>query len=158
MDGKTEAGRIAFLLSQVGAHVASQYVERIGALGLKPTEARVLREIAAADGLSQQALGERLAVYPSRLVGLIDALEKLGLVERRDRPGDRRSYALCLTDAGWKRLEGIEHSVNEQANELCRDLDPSQRVILNELLDRIARGAGLSPGIHPEFRKSVDGS
>ena len=33
-------------------------------------------------------------------VALLDELEGSGLVQRRDRPGDRRSYALHLTDAG----------------------------------------------------------
>jgi DNA-binding MarR family transcriptional regulator len=49
------------------------------------------------DGLSQQAIGEKLGMFASRLVGLIDELEKLDLVERRNSPSDRRTYALFLT-------------------------------------------------------------
>ena len=67
----------------------------------------ILGILEQADGLSQQALGEKLGVFPSRLVALIDELEGRGLVERRDSPTDRRSYALHLTGAGRKTLGEI---------------------------------------------------
>src|SRR6478735_6440506 len=90
------AAGLAFLLSQVGAHSAARFAERLDPLGLKPYHAGILRAIREADGLSQQSLGERLGMYPSRLVALLDDLERRGLVERRDNPADRRSYSLYL--------------------------------------------------------------
>src|SRR5262245_55385871 len=41
-------------------------------------------------------------ILPSRLVMLVDELEKKELVKRHDDPGDRRSYALYLTPKGRK--------------------------------------------------------
>src|SRR5262249_29377938 len=101
------AGGLAFLLSPVGGHAPGQFGGRPEAVGLKPGHAGILRVIRQADGLSQQALGEKLGVFPSRLVALLDELEERGLVERRDRPTDRRSYALYLTGAGREALEQI---------------------------------------------------
>src|ERR1700760_1411300 len=98
----------AFLLAQVGAHAAARFAERLEPLGLKPPHAGILRVIRQADGLSQQALGEKLGMFPSRLVGVLDELERRGLVERRDNPSDRRSYALHLTDAGRDVCEQID--------------------------------------------------
>src|SRR4051812_22720306 len=100
-------GSVAFLLSQVGAHSASRFAERLAPLGLKPPHVGILWVLGEAHGLSQQALGERMGVFPSRLVGLLDELERLGLVERRDSPSDRRSYALHLTAAGGEALGKI---------------------------------------------------
>ena len=82
---------LAFLLSQVGAHASARFAERLEPLGLKPPHAGILRVIEQADGLSQQALGEKLGMFPSRLVAVLDELEERGLVERRDSPTDRRS-------------------------------------------------------------------
>jgi DNA-binding MarR family transcriptional regulator len=85
---------LAFLLAQVGAHASGAFADRMEPLGLTPPQVGILGNIAQADGLSQQALSEKLGLFPSRLVAMIDELEQRGLVERRDSPRDRRPYAL----------------------------------------------------------------
>ena len=147
------AAGLAFLLSQVGAHASARFAERLEPLGLKPPHAGILRVIQQADGLSQQALGERLGMFPSRLVAVLDELERLGLVERRDSPTDRRSYALYLTEAGREALEQIGRIGREHQDALCAALDESERAQLAGFLTRIAAEQGLTPGVHPGFRK-----
>ncbi len=144
---------VAFLLSQVGAHAAARFAERLAPLGLKPPHAGILLVIERSDGLTQQALGETLGVFPSRLVGLLDELEERGLIERRDRPNDRRSYALYLTGAGREALERIGRIGHEHQDALCAALNESERAQLSGLLARIAAEQGLTPGVHPGFRR-----
>src|SRR3981081_2685547 len=95
----------AFLLAQVGGHAAATFAERLSVLGLTPPHAGILGAIDRSEGLSQQALCERLRVMPSRLVTLVDELEQRELVERRDKPDDRRTYALHLTEKGRNVLK-----------------------------------------------------
>jgi DNA-binding MarR family transcriptional regulator len=147
------ADGLAFLLSQVGAHSSARFAERLEPLGLKTAHAGILRVIKQTDGLSQQALGERLGMFPSRLVAVLDELEQLGLVERRDSPTDRRSYALHLTEAGRGALERIERIGQEHQEALCAALDESERAQLAGFLRRIVAEQGLTPGIHPGYRK-----
>src|ERR1700736_6076110 len=90
-------GGVAFLLAQLGHHAAERFSERIAALELTPPHAGILRAIAAAPGRSQQALGTKLQLLPSRVVAYVDDLEDRGYVERRPNPDDRRQYALYLT-------------------------------------------------------------
>jgi len=142
----------AFLLAQVGAHAAAAFAARLAPLDLSPPHAGVLRAVQNADGLSQQALGGVLGMYPSRLVQVIDELERRGLVERRDNPADRRSYSLHLTDAGREALEQIGRVAREHQDALCAALDESERAQLAGLLSRIAAQQGLTPGVHPGFR------
>jgi DNA-binding MarR family transcriptional regulator len=52
-------------------------------------------------------LAERLDVTPRNITGLIDHLERDGLVERVDEPDDRRLTYARLTAAGGKRLEAM---------------------------------------------------
>lgn len=147
----------SFLLSQVGAHSAGQFADRLAPLGLKPPHAGVLRALDRADGLSQQALGESLGTFPSRLVALLDDLEGRGLVERRDRPGDRRSYALHLTDAGRAALKEIARIARQHEDDLCAALDEAEREQLVGYLRRIADQQGLAPGIHPGWKPQAEG-
>jgi DNA-binding MarR family transcriptional regulator len=143
----------AFLLSQVGAHASAKFAERLEPLGLKPPHVGILRVIEQSDGLSQQALGEKLGMFPSRLVAILDELEERGLVERRDSPSDRRSYALYLTGAGREVLERIVCVGREHQDALCAALDETERAQLTGLLARIAAEQGLTPGVHPGYRR-----
>ena len=147
----------AFLVSQVGAHAAARFAERLATLGLKLPHAGILRALNRAEGLSQQALGEAVGTFPSRLVGLLDELEERRLVERRDRPADRRSYALHLTDRGREALKEIVHVARQHQDDLCRALDESERGQLVGYLRRIAEQQGLAPGIHPGWKPLGEG-
>lgn len=141
----------AFLLAQVGGHAAGRFAERLRAEGLVPAHAGTLRILQATEGISQQALGTVLGVAPSRLVTLIDDLETRGLLERRDQPNDRRSYALHLTSKGRDVLKRIGQIAREHQQALCAALSDTERELLADLLKRIAEEQGLRPGVHPGF-------
>jgi DNA-binding MarR family transcriptional regulator len=143
----------AFLLSQVGAHSSARFAERLEPLGLRPPHVGILGVINQADGLSQQALGERLGIFPSRLVAIVDEMERLGLIERRNNPSDRRSYALYLTKAGREMLVKLSGIAREHQDSLCAALTAAECAQLTELLSRIAAEQGLKPGIHPGYRR-----
>src|SRR5262249_32378083 len=98
----------AYLLVQLGLHLARQFGERLAPLGLEPRHAGMLTRLAAHEGLSQQALGELIGLTPTRMVFLVDELEHRGLVERRRNTADRRSYALYLTTQGRDTLRQIQ--------------------------------------------------
>jgi DNA-binding MarR family transcriptional regulator len=155
MEGKKKAGRpsAAWLLAQVGAHAAGQFARRLSALGLEPPHAGILRVVSSSGGISQQALANRLDIFPSRLVALVDELEGRGLLERRSNAEDRRTYALQLTDKGRKTLESIGRVAREHDDALCAALSDAEREKLAALLLRIAEHQGLKPGVHPGFRR-----
>jgi DNA-binding MarR family transcriptional regulator len=58
--------------------------------------ARTVRELVA-------ATGQR----PSTLTGVLDRLERRGLVERRPNPADRRSIAIHLTSEGHAAADAV---------------------------------------------------
>jgi DNA-binding MarR family transcriptional regulator len=143
----------AFLLGQVGGHAAARFAERLSVLGLTPPHVGVLGAIDRSEGLSQQALCERLRVMPSRLVTLVDELEQRKLVERRDNPEDRRTYALYLSEKGRSTLKAIGLVAREHQEALCAALNEAEREQLAKLLRRIADHQGLTPGVHPGFSR-----
>lgn len=149
---------LAFLLAQVGAHAAMRFGERISSLNLTPPDAGILRMLGAGGGLSQQELSARLGIHPSRLVAILDALEERRLVERRPNPDDRRQYALHLSDKGQGMLREIGRIGREHIESLCASLTAAEREELGELLQKIATEQGLSPGVHPGYRRMRPGT
>jgi DNA-binding MarR family transcriptional regulator len=51
-------------------------------------------------GLKMNELSRHLMVTGGNVTGIVDQLEKEGLVERADEPADRRAYRVRLTRAG----------------------------------------------------------
>jgi DNA-binding MarR family transcriptional regulator len=152
-DGRATRPRgVAFLLSQVGAHAAQRFAEVVAKLGVTPADVGLLRMIAAQPGRSQRSLAEEMGVVPSRVVVLIDALERRGLVERRREAQDRRNHALHLTAAGTEIMAAVRRLRPAHEEAMTAGLDAAQRVQLAELLGIIADQQGLAPGVHPGFR------
>lgn len=143
----------AFLLAQLGAHAASQFAERLGVLGLTPPDAGILRLLRLAAGLSQQELASKLQIHPSRLVAILDNLEKQGFVERRANPNDRRLYSLYLTKNGEEILEKIGKVAREHQDALLSALSREERDDLANLLLKIADQQGLVRGVHPGYQR-----
>src|SRR5947209_2261905 len=126
--GRMESGREpAFLLAQLGAHAASQFAERLRVLELAPSDAGILRLLSMAAGLSQQDLATKLNIHPSRLVAMLDNLEKRGLAERRANPEDRRLYSLHLTKGGEEALIEIGKVAREHQEKLLIALSKDER-------------------------------
>jgi DNA-binding MarR family transcriptional regulator len=146
-------GQPAFLLAQLGAHAASQFAERLGVLDLTPPDAGILRLLRIAAGLSQQALAAKLKIHPSRLVGILDNLEKRGFLERRANPDDRRLYSLYLAKNGEEALDRIGKVAREHQDALLSVLSKEERDQLADLLLRIADQQGLVRGVHPGYQR-----
>jgi DNA-binding MarR family transcriptional regulator len=152
--GKMDPGAgPAFLLSQVGAHAAAQFAERLNVLGLAPADAGILRLLRMQAGLSQQDLAARLKIHPSRLVAMLDNLEKRGLVERRANPDDRRLYSLHLASGGEEILGKIGRIAREHQQALLAVLTDQERETLATLLLKIADEHGLVRGVHPGYQR-----
>lgn len=148
-----ERGQPGFLLSQLGAHAAARFAERLTVLQLSPADAGILRLLRTAPGISQQELSLRLQIHPSRLVAILDNLERRQLVERQANPDDRRLYSLHLTRDGGEILERIGKVAREHQEALLVALTAEERSKLTEMLQRVADEQGLTRGVHPGYQR-----
>ena len=149
--GDRAPSTLAFLLSQVGIHAAKRFAERMEEIDLQPPLFRILNLVDAAEGRSQNAIGEAIQVPPSRMVALVDELERRGFVERRPDPFDRRIRALFLTVEGREALARGREIAKEHERELTRGMSAADRKqlvsLLRQLVDRQTIGEGVHPGL-----------
>jgi DNA-binding MarR family transcriptional regulator len=119
--------------------------------GLTPAQARAV--ITLAEPAPMRELAARLSCDKSNVTGIVDELEKHGLVARQPDPHDRRVKQLVFTDAGRALRCALRAKLYDEApaiSTLARE-DEAQ---LRELLRRAMRGIGL-PGtegcgaVHP---------
>lgn len=149
IDGDRAPSTLAFLLSQVGIHASRRFAERIGEVDLNPPLFRVLNLVDAAEGRSQQAIGQAIEVPASRMVALVDELEQRGLVERRPDPADRRVRALYLTRKGRQTLTRGRKIAKQHEEEMTRGLGAADRKRLLDLLQKMVDEQALGRGVHP---------
>jgi DNA-binding MarR family transcriptional regulator len=149
IEGDKAPSSVAFLLSQVGIYASGKFAERLLAIGLFPPQFRVLNVVDAAEGQSQQAIGEAIGAPPSRMVAIVDELEARALVERRPHATDRRIRAVHLTAKGRKLLARGRKIAMEHERELTRGMSAADRDRLVALLQKIVDQQEIGRGIHP---------
>jgi DNA-binding MarR family transcriptional regulator len=75
-------------------------------------------------GMTQTELSRQLITHRSNVTGLVDRLEKRGLVRRRDTADDRRAYQVVLTRDGRRLLEEILPQYYRAAEDVWGSLPP----------------------------------
>ncbi|MFC4068965.1 MarR family winged helix-turn-helix transcriptional regulator [Actinoplanes subglobosus] len=147
--------RANFLLSQLGFHVAQTFAARLAPLGIAPNHFGLLMHLDRGEGRTQQQLADAVGVHRKVMVGLIDDLERRGLVERRRHPADRRAHALHLTEAARELLPHARDIADRHEDEMLAGLEPAERTQLLAMLQRIAERSGNPPGVHPGLRHAT---
>ena len=104
--------------------------------GLPTGSLTVLALIAANPGSSQTALATRAGLNKSALVGIVDQLEKRGLVERGRAAGDRRRYEVSVTAEGQRAMETLFAVVTREEGPVRDALGQRDMRALLALLDR----------------------
>ena len=82
-------------------------------------------------------LADQLEVTPRNVTGLIDHLERDGLVERIDDPADRRLTYARMTMAGAKRLEGMREQGLEWQVKIAAGLSTEELDLLRHACLRL---------------------
>jgi DNA-binding MarR family transcriptional regulator len=98
-----------------------------------------LRRSGAPFVLTPSALTRSLMSSPSGITGRLDRLEKLGFIERKASPDDRRSLLVVLTSAGRKVIDEAvtAHVANE--TRLLSGISASERKTLDQVLRPLLR-------------------
>jgi DNA-binding MarR family transcriptional regulator len=86
--------------------------------------------------LSMGELGRAVSVRPANLTGVVDALTRRGLIERRVNPDDRRSYLVVTTEAGEAFLDDFLPGHWRTLKRLTCGLSRDDQAQLSSLLER----------------------
>ena len=130
---------MVFLLGRLGFSVKKQAIGELEEAGFTPYDYSVLTLAAEGACRTQGAIADVLELDRSQLVGMLDALEERGLIERKRDPDDRRRHTVLLTAEGKRQLSRLRSIVKRIENEFFAPLDDDQRAQLHELLLTVAR-------------------
>jgi DNA-binding MarR family transcriptional regulator len=133
-----EAGSVTDELSslvfQVTGRLRAEFNAAAAELDLPPAQALVLTNLSAPAPMRE--LAEWLSCEPSNVTGIVDGLERRGLVARQPDPTDRRVKHVVLTEEGRRRRAELHTRSNAQAD-MIFGLSDADRSHLRDLLTRV---------------------
>jgi DNA-binding MarR family transcriptional regulator len=125
------------LLAVLGRASTRLFTESLRPTGLKPRHLAALNELRDRS-LTQQALGELTRTDPTKLVGLLNDLERWSLIVRRRDPNDRRRHIVEISECGRGRLAEVDRLVASTEERILAGIGAEQRAVLRVLLEQVA--------------------
>lgn len=98
---------------------------------LTPQQAQLLCLLAQGEtGVGMTDLGKMLNLEKSSVTGLVDRVQRRGLVERVADSCDRRALKITLTGEGLRLAHAAHEGVVERLEEMSADLPAEQRDVI----------------------------
>ena len=130
---------IGFLVSKAYQRAWATLREEIEPYDLTTPQFALLAFLWQQDGLTQAELSEKGQIDRSTIGGLIDRLERNGLLERRQHPQDRRAYQIHLTEQGKAMEETLSACADRSLKRYTNGLSDGEITELRRMLE-ILRG------------------
>ena len=107
---------------------------------IKPAYLGVLLSLWNEDGLKANELGKRAGLEPSTMTGLLDRMERDGLVKREPDPNDRRAHRIHLTKEGVDAEVSATKVVSDTLEKVFstiseKDIETTKNVLRTVLLN-----------------------
>jgi DNA-binding MarR family transcriptional regulator len=125
---------LSSMVFQLTGRLRAEFNAAAAALDLPPAQALVLTNLSAPAPMRE--LAEWLSCEPSNVTGIVDGLERRGLVTRQPDPTDRRVKHVVLTEEGERRRAELGSRSLAQA-EAIFELSDADRSHLRDLLARV---------------------
>lgn len=129
---------ICFKVSRVMKKIQRYYETNLSSFGITPVQFYVLNTLWVKDGIKFKDLARSLEMEGSTLTGILDRLERLDYVERRDDPEDRRSLLIFLKEKAKENRTEIVSLADRLNDEIKEKLPKKEIEIFESLIDKLA--------------------
>jgi DNA-binding MarR family transcriptional regulator len=89
------------------------------------------------EGLAPSVFADHMGVTRGTITGLLDGLERDGLIERSENPADRRMYNIRLTPNGHQTIKEILPSHFRCITKILETLTPDEKETMTQLIEKI---------------------
>jgi DNA-binding MarR family transcriptional regulator len=132
----------AFLLGKAYQHTNQEARQRLAPHGVTPAQYGLLEVLWERDEQSGAELSERLQLDSATMTGLLDRLERAGLVVRRADSTDRRVNRVALTAQGLALREPLDQAMDTVNAKLIAQLGQERAELLRAMLAEVGQVDG----------------
>jgi DNA-binding MarR family transcriptional regulator len=119
--------------------VIEVFMERMAPYAMRPVDFSVASLILHNPGITSRQLCAALGILPPNLVGIVNTLEKRGLIARMPHPTDGRAMGLHPTAEGIALMAKAEVTASTLEEEVGSRLTKAERKTILRLLQKIYR-------------------
>jgi DNA-binding MarR family transcriptional regulator len=142
LEADPQAVLVAVRLIAAGARVGRATEVHFARYGLSTGRYRLLADLEDHGGeKSPSQLAADLGVSRATVTGLLDGLEREGLIARRPSAEDGRGTVAVLTARGAQRLRDMAPEHFGRLEAMVGGLTVQERTVFLDLLDRVVRGS-----------------
>ena len=125
---------IHYLLMKAHTALNKKILSRAYEIGLSPGQPKILEYLVSHDGSDQKTIATNCEIEPATVGSILGRMENMGLIQRRQREGNRRSLFVFLTDKGRAAASQMENifilSDKQAAKDLTeKDIDELTRIL-----------------------------
>ena len=128
---------VGYAIRRAQISIYEDFLAALEPWDITPQRFSALTLIVENEGMKLTEVARALGIARSGAVQIVDQLQALGYVERRDAETDKRAYALGATPAGQRALAEITEAVRAHDQRVSAKLTAAQRRQLIELLGRL---------------------
>lgn len=128
---------INFLLATSQNVVFKYFSKQLSEYGLTPSQYGVLNCLWQHGDLSPTKIREILILEASSVSGILDRMQKNGLIERHIDPNNRRVIIVTTTDKSMAIKEDVEAIVNKMNHKFLEHCSKEEENILKQALLKI---------------------
>ena len=137
--------KAAFLIREINARLNSIIVSELAQTGLTLPQIMLIKSLAHGKELTITELAAELSTGKSTIVGIVDRLEKAGLVERRRDGEDRREVHIGFAKNAKERLTAIKSTVDATFLKAFESIPIEDFAIFQNTLESLLGSMGTTP-------------
>lgn len=156
---RTELGfRAALLIREINARLTTLIAEELAETGLTLPQITLIKALAHGRQLTITELARELSTGKSTVVGIVDRLERAGLVERRRGGEDRREVRVAFAPSARDRVRGIRAAVDASFAKAFAALPDGEVATLERSLETVLGAMGARTVSRAEAGTGENGS
>lgn len=125
--GDDEAARLVMTVLTTARRIDAACAELLAQHDLSEGRLAALLAVSAESGITPRILGNRLEVTSATVTGLLDRLDRDGLIERQAHATDRRTHTLRTTAAGERLIVELVPVYADWLHQLGAGIGPAER-------------------------------
>ncbi len=130
---------ICFSLGKISRQMTRVYRERLTQYSLSQPQFFLLITLYEEDDILITRLAEKVALDKSTLTGILDRLERDGLVTRQSAPNDRRALYIRLTERSRSLRDNLTHIYDDTNQQFLSRLTDQEREVFTEVLKKLEK-------------------
>jgi DNA-binding MarR family transcriptional regulator len=129
-----QPGYLARRLQQVGVSI---FLQESGETDITPLQYGVMAVARAFPGIDQAGVSKTIGLDRTTVVGVVDRLERKGLLVRKHAPEDRRLWRLYLTAQGGSLMSELRPRIDRAQQRVLEPLSGEERAFFVDCLMRV---------------------